>query len=128
MVAHSLFVSSDRHVDVALNLLTLIVGGALLASVAWLLIMWLPPTAVVADHGDVGPPAWASTSEDLRLPTRDPRINPSSEFALNPPKLDFELALPYLPLIYRCEHRGQVTYSDWPCTVGRVRALAVRPS
>jgi len=128
MGPHALFVSSDRHVDVALNLLSLIVGGALLASVAWLLLMWLNPATVVVDHGDVGPPAWASTSDGQHSPMREPRINLTREFALSPPKLELDFALPYLPKVYRCEHRGQVTYSDWPCTVGRVRAIAIRPS
>lgn len=112
MVPHALFVSSDRHVDLALNLLTLIVGGALLATVAYLTFTWLRPGAPVVDHGDVGPPAWASMSEAL----------------LGPVRLEFELPLPGLPAIYRCEHRGQVTYSDRPCMAGRVRQLSIRPS
>ena len=127
MVPHSLFVSSDRHVDVALNLLTLVVSGALLASVAWLLLMWLHPATVVTDHGDVGPPAWASMPDGLLSPIREVRL-PTREMLLGAPKLEFDFALPYLPKIYRCEHRGQVTYSDGPCTVGRVRALSPHPS
>lgn len=112
MVPHSLFVSSDRHVDLALNLLTMVVGGALCATVIYLMFTWLRPTAPFADQGEVGPPAWASMSEVL----------------LNTPRLEFEFQLPRLPTIYRCEYRGQVTYSDRPCTVGHMRALSVRPS
>ncbi|MGZ8273846.1 MAG: hypothetical protein ACXWUM_08000 [Burkholderiaceae bacterium] len=112
MVPHSLFVSSDRHVDLALNLLSMLVGGALLATVAFVMFTWLRPGMAVADRGDVGPPAWASMS-DVLLP---------------PPRLEFDFQLPGIPTIYRCEHRGQVTYSDRPCPVGRVRSLAVRPS
>jgi|SRR5512141_1446632 hypothetical protein len=112
MVPHSLFVSSDRHVDLALNLLTLIVGGALLATVAYLMFTWLRPGAPVLDRGDVGPPSWASPSEVL----------------LNPVRLEFDFQLPGLPPVYRCEFHGQVTYSDRPCTFGRARALSIRPS
>lgn len=112
MVPHSLFVSSDRHVDLALNLLTMVVGGALLATVAYLMLAWLHPGAPAAERGDVGPPAWASMPEAL----------------LGPPRLDFDFQLPRLPTIYRCDHRGEVTYSDRPCPVGRVRALSGRPS
>lgn len=108
MVPHSLFVSSDRHVDLALNLLTMVVTGALLATLTYLVFMWLRPMAV-ADRGDVGPPAWASMSGVL----------------LAPPRLDFDF---HLPTIYRCEHRGEVTYSDRPCPPGRGRAVAIRPS
>lgn len=112
MVPHSLFVSSDRHVDLALNLLTLIVGGALLATVAYLMFTWLRPGTPVVDRGDVGPPAWASMSEGL----------------LNPVRLEFDLQLPGLPAIYRCEQRGHVTYTDRPCSAVRVRPLSLRPS
>ena len=111
MVPHSLFVSSDRHVDVVLNLLTLIVSGALAAAAAVLVFTWLQPAPPPADRGDVGPPAWASMSEVL----------------LNPPRLEFDFPLPYGVTIYRCEHLGRVTYSDRPCVVGRVRALSLRP-
>jgi len=107
-----MFVSSDRHVDLALNLLTMIVGGAVLATALYLMFTWLRPAAPFADQGDVGPPAWASMSEVL----------------LNSPRLEFDFQLPRLPTIYRCEHRGQVTYSDRPCTVGQMRALSIRPS
>jgi hypothetical protein len=112
MVPHSLFVSSDRHVDVALNVLTMVVGGALLATVAYLMLTWLRPGVPVTDRGDVGPPAWASMPEAL----------------LGPPRLDFDFQLPGLSTIYRCDHRGEVTYSDRPCPVGRIRALSARPS
>lgn len=112
MVPHSLFVSSDRHVDLALNVLTMVVGGALLATVAYFMLTWLRPDVPVTDHGDVGPPAWASMPEAL----------------LGPPRLDFDFQLPGLPTIYRCDHRGEVTYSDRPCLVGRIRALTARPS
>jgi hypothetical protein len=107
-----MFVSSDRHVDLALNLLTMIVGGVLLATALYLTFTWLRPTAPFADRGDVGPPAWASMSE---VPLNSPRV-----------ELDFQL--PRFPTIYRCEYRGQVTYSDRPCTVGHMRALSIRPS
>lgn len=110
MVPHALFVSSDRHVDVALNLLTVLVSAALLANVAYLLFMWLRPLPVMADRGDVGPPAWASMSPFLSAP-----------------RFDIELPLPHGFTIYRCEHRGVVTYSDRPCPTGGVRALSLRP-
>ncbi|MGB2817252.1 MAG: DUF4124 domain-containing protein [Burkholderiaceae bacterium] len=112
MVPHSLFVSSDRHVDLALNLLTLVVGGALFATVAFLMFTWLRPSAPLAERGDVGPPAWASMSEVL----------------LSPPRLEFDFQLAGFPTIYRCDHRGQVTYSDRPCVGGRTRVLSGRPS
>jgi hypothetical protein len=112
MVPHSLFVSSDRHVDVVLNLLTLVVGGALLAAAVVLVATWFRPAPAAADRGDVGPPAWASMSEVL----------------LKPPSLAFDFPLPYGVTIYRCEHLGRITYSDRPCVVGRVRALSLRPS
>ena len=121
MVPHSLFVSSDRHVDLALDLLTLIVGGGLLATAAVLVFMWLRPAAPAADGGEMGPPAWASMSEVL----------------LDPPRLEFEARFPEVRLpevrfaygatIFRCEHRGQVTYTDRPCVVGDARALPIRP-
>ena len=112
MVPHSLFVSSDRHVDLTLNLLTLIVGSGLLTTAAVLVVMWLRPAAPAADFSVMGPPAWASMPDVL----------------LDPPRLDFDVQLPYGRTIYRCEHRGQVTYSDRPCTVGQMRALSIRPS
>ena len=121
MVPHSLFVSSDRHVDHALNLLTLIVGGGLLATAAALAFMWLRPAAPAAAGGEVGPPAWAAMSEVL----------------LDPPRLEFEVRFPdvrlpevrfaYGATIFRCEHRGGVTYTDRPCEDGNSRALPVRP-
>lgn len=111
MVPHSLFFSSDRHVDLALNLLTLIVGGGLFATAAVLVVMWLRPVAPSAESGDMGPPAWASMSEVL----------------LDPPRLEFDFQFPYGPTIYRCEHRGQITYTDRPCLVGNARSLSVRP-
>ena len=112
MVPHLLFVSSDRHADLALNLLTLLVSGALLTTLAYLVFTWLQPVTTVADHGDVGPPVWAAMSDVL----------------LAPPRLNLERRLPALPTVYRCEYRGEVTYSDRPCQLGRVRALVVRPS
>ena len=111
MVPHSLFVSSDRHVDLALNLLTLMVGGGLLATAAVLVVMWLRPVVTAADVDDMGPPAWASTSNVL----------------LDPPRLEFDFQFPYGLTIYRCEHRGQITYTDRPCLVGNTRVLSVRP-
>jgi hypothetical protein len=112
MVPHSLFVSSDRHVDLALNLLTLTVGGGLLAAAAFLAYMWLRPEPPAPQRMEMGPPAWASMPDVL----------------LNPQRLEFDLPFPYGLTIYRCEHRGQVTYSDRPCTVGRVHVLSIRPS
>lgn len=109
MVPHSLFVSSDRHVDLALKLLTLIVGGALLAAAAYLVLLSVRPGGV-ADRGEVGPPAWVSTPESLLAP-----------------RLEFDFTLPYGPTIYRCEQHGQVTYTDRPCAHGRVHALPLRP-
>lgn len=121
MVPHSLFVSSDRHVDLALDLLTLIVGGGLLATAAVLVFMWFRPAAPAADGGEMGPPAWASMSEVL----------------LDPPRLGFEARFPEVRLpevrfaygatIFRCEHRGQVAYTDRPCVAGDARALPIRP-
>jgi len=121
MVPHSLFVSSDRHVDLALNLLTLIVGGGLLATAAVLVVMWLRPAAPAPDGGEMGPPAWASVSEVL----------------LDPPRLGFEARFPEVRLpevrfafgatIFRCEHRGRVAYTDRPCVAGDERALPIRP-
>ena len=110
MVPHSLFVRSDRHVDLTLNLLTFIVSAGVLATLVALIFMWLRPLPTT-DRGDVGPPAWASMSDALLAPSR----------------IDFDFQLPALPTIYRCEHHGQVSYSDRPCTAGRVRALPVRP-
>lgn len=112
MVPHSLFVSSDRHVDLALNLLTMVVGGALLATVAYLMFMWIRPGLPVSDRTDVGPPVWASMPAAL----------------LAPPRLEFEFQLPGLPAIYRCEHGGRVTYSDRPCSSGQAGALSDRRS
>jgi hypothetical protein len=111
MVPHALFVSSDRHVDVALNVLTFVVGGALLATVSYLLLMLVQPSFAQADRGEVGPPVWSSKSSAF----------------LAAPKLEFDLRFPPSSTIYRCEHRGQVTYSDRPCTTGRGRALPIRP-
>lgn len=119
MVPHSLFVRSDRRVDLALNMLTLLVGGALVATLAYFVFMSLRPAAVVADRGDVGPPAWAAVS-DARL--QSARV----ELELPLPRVDLEIPLPYGLAIYRCEHRGEVTYSDRPCMTGRVRPLSVR--
>ncbi len=110
MVPHALFVSSDRHVDRALSLLTWVVSAALLATVAWIVFTWVR-TPQLADRGDVGPPAWAAVSDALLSPTR----------------LDFDLPRLHVPVIYRCEHNGHVTYSDKPCMAGRVRALPLRP-
>ena len=110
MVPHSLFVSSDRHVDLALNLLTLIVSGALLATVAYLTFTWLRPGVPTADRGDVGPPAWASMPDAL----------------LAPPRLEFDFQLPGWPTIYRCQYRGQVMFRDRPCSTGQLRELPHR--
>src|SRR5512139_1872885 len=120
MVPHSLFVSSDRQVDLTLNLLTLIVGGGLLATAAVLAFMWLRPGAPAAAGAEVGPPAWAAMPEVL----------------LDPPRLEFEVRFPEVRLpevrlaygaaIFRCEHRGQVTYTDRPCVAGDARALPFR--
>jgi hypothetical protein len=112
MVPHSLFVSSDRHVDVTLNLLTALVGGALIASLAYLVFMWLQPAPSGADRGDVGPPAWAAMSDALFSPAR----------------IELDFSLLSLPTVYRCEYRGHVTYSDRPCAAGRNRPLSFRPS
>jgi hypothetical protein len=111
MVPHALFVSSDRNVDLTLNLLTLIMAAGLLAASAMLVFMWLRP-GPAPDRGDVGPPAWAAMSDVL----------------LVTPRLEFDLTVPYGPTIYRCEQRGKVTYSDRPCETGRVRAISLRPS
>jgi hypothetical protein len=110
MLPHSLFVSSDRHVDLALDLLTLIVGSGLLATAAVLVVMWLRPVVSTADAGDMGPPAWASMPPVL----------------LDAPRLEFDFQFPYGLTIYRCEHRGQITYTDRPCLVGNTRTLPVR--
>lgn len=115
MVPHALFVPSDHSVDLVLQLLTFAVIGALLASTVALVHSWLNPATIVRDRGDVGPPAWAAMSEVL--------------FAA--PRADFELPLPALsslPTVYRCEHHGEITYTDRPCLLGRVRALTLRPS
>lgn len=109
MVPHSLFVSSDRHVDIALNVLTAIVSAALIASLAWVLYTGLT-SATVADRGDVGPPAWASSVTEL----------------LGPVRAEFDRAVPALTSIYRCEQLGQVTYSDRPCTGARTRSSSFR--
>jgi hypothetical protein len=37
-------------------------------------------------------------------------------------------ARPARPVVYRCDHRGEITYSDRPCPLGQVRALTLRPS
>jgi hypothetical protein len=121
MVPHSLFVRSDRRVDLALNMLTLLVSGALLATLAYLVFMWLRPSPVVSDRGDVGPPAWAAMSDVLATPARL-----EFDLPLPMPRVEFELPLPYGLAIYRCEHRGEVTYSDRPCLSGRVRPLSIR--
>lgn len=117
MVPHSLFVRSDRRVDLVLNMLTLLVGGALVVTLAYLVFTLLRPSQVVADRGDVGPPAWAAMSEARWNPVR---------IDLELPRVELELPLPYGLAIYRCEHRGEVTYSDRPCLVGRVRATSLR--
>jgi hypothetical protein len=73
------------------------------------------PTPRIKDRGDVGPPAWAAMSDVL----------------LSPPRIELDSTLSTLPsllTIYRCEHGGDVTYSDRPCPLGRVRALKLRPS
>lgn len=119
MVPHLLFVRSDRRVDLALNLLTLLVGGVLLATLAYCLFTWLSPTHPVADRGDVGPPAWVAMSSVRSRPARIERDRPL-------PRLELELPLPYGVAIYRCEHLGEITYSDRPCMTGRVRPLSVR--
>jgi len=121
MVPHSLFVSSDRQVDLALNLLTLIVGGGLLAATAALALMWLRPAASGAELGDMGPPAWASMPE-VRLGP------PHLEFDARSPEARLpEVRLVYGAAIFRCEHRGRVTYTDRPCVAGDTRTLSVRP-
>lgn len=121
MLPHSLFVSSDRHVDRALSLLTLVVGGGLLATAAVLAFMWLRPAAPAAAGGEVGPPAWAASSEVLPGP---PRL----EFEVHFPEVRFpEVRLAYGAAIFRCEHRGRVTYTDRPCVAGDARALPLRP-
>ena len=111
MVPHSLFVSSDRHVDIALHVLTVIVGAALVATLAWAVYTGVR-TSGVADRGDVGPPAWASSFSEL----------------LGPVRAEFDRVVPQLPFTYRCEQLGQVTYSDRPCAAGRTRAHSLRAS
>jgi hypothetical protein len=111
MVPHSLFFSSDRHVDLALNVLTLIVGGGLFATAAVIGVMWLRPVALSAEFGYMGPPVLAS----------------APEVRLDPPRLEFDFQFPYGLTLYRCEHRGQITYTDRPCLVGNERSLLVLP-
>lgn len=126
MVPHSLFVSSDRHVDLALKLLTLVVGGGLLAVVVALMFLSLRPTAPAAAGGESGPPAWAAVSEGLLDP-------PHHDFEVRFPEVRFpevrlpEVRLPYGATIFRCEHRGRVTYTDRPCVAGDARTLPFRP-
>jgi len=121
MVPHSLFVSSDRQVDLALNLLTLIVGGGLLAAAAALAFMWLRPVGSNADFGEMGPPAWAAVSEALLDP-------PHPEFEARSPEIRLpEVRFVYGAAIFRCEQRGRVMYTDRPCVAGETRTLPVRP-
>ena len=121
MLPHSLFVSSDRHVDLVLDLLTLVVGGGLLATAAALAFMWLRPAAPATAGGEVGPPAWAAMSEVLLDP-------PHREFEVRFPEVRLpEVRFAYGATIFRCEHLGGVTYTDRPCVAGNTRALPVRP-
>ena len=115
MAPHALFVSSDRSVDLVLQLLTLVVIGGLLASMAAFVYSWIYPSPTVRDRGDVGPPAWAAMSEVLMaapLADLDIPVQPRSS----------------RPIVYRCDYRGEITFSDRPCALGQVRALKLRPS
>jgi hypothetical protein len=109
MVPHSLFATSDRQFDLALNLLTMIVSGAIAVSVIYFAITLMAPKSP-PDRGDVGPPRWAAMPEIL----------------IEPWQLDFDAELPPLSgtgTVYRCDRNGRVTYSDRPCIDGRVRLL-----
>jgi hypothetical protein len=105
----TLFVS-DRQFDLTLHLLSLVVGSALLVSLALLLVSSLSPS-VPSDRGDVGPPAWAAMPEVFVVP---PRF--AASFA------------PLGPRVYRCEADGRVTYSDRPCERGRARVVPLPQS
>jgi len=121
MLPHSLFVSSDRQVDLALDLLTLIVGGGLLATAVALAFMWSRPAEPSPDFGEMGPPAWAAMPQVLPDPSRFEFEARFPEVRLN------EVRLAYGAAIFRCEHRGRVTYTDRPCMAGDTRTLPVRP-
>lgn len=109
MVPHSLFATSDRQFDLALNLLTMIVSGAIVVSVIYFAIALATPKSP-PDRGDVGPPLWAAMPEIL----------------IEPWQLELDSILPPLPgsgTVYRCDRNGRVSYGDRPCVDGRVRLL-----
>jgi hypothetical protein len=108
MVPHSLLVASDRQFDFALQLLTLVVSGAIAISLLYLAFTLV--TKPQPDRGDVGPPRWAAMPESL----------------IDPWHLDIDTGLPPLPrngVVYRCDRNGRVSYGDRPCPDGRVRLL-----
>jgi hypothetical protein len=108
MVPHSLFVASDRQFDLTLQLLTLLVSGAIAITLVYLAFTWM--TKPQPDRGDVGPPRWAAMPESL----------------IDPWQLEFDTDLPTVPrtgIVYRCDRNGRVSYADRPCPDGRVRLL-----
>lgn len=109
MVPHSLLVASDRQFDLALNLLTLLVSGAIAVSAIYFAITLMAPKSP-PDRGDVGPPRWAAMPEIL----------------IEPWQLELDPVLPPLPgagTVYRCDRNGRVSYSDRPCSDGLVRIV-----
>lgn len=89
---------SDRYLDLTLRILTLAVIAALLGCIAFLMHRWSQPNAPGASlvHVVQAPaPAVA-----VPLPAR----GEAAVQVLHAPGR-----------IFRCEHQGQVTYSDQPC-------------
>jgi hypothetical protein len=109
--------SSDLRVDISLNLLTLVVAGAIALALLWQLVILLDRPArpdvpamlysAATAFDDAGPPSWAAEVES-QVPARD---------SANPP-----LSLPR-GSVFRCNASGRITYSDRPCDRGEVRVL-----
>ena len=105
-----LVATSDPQFDLSLRFLSLVVSGAIVASLVWYLVLILQPLANF-DRGEVGPPAWAA------MPYAG-RFSPDFGAAAAPAR-NSATAL----TVFRCEVDGSVTYADRPCDRGGVRVL-----
>lgn len=102
-------VGPEPQYDFSLRLLSLVVAGALIASLIALLTTIIRPQPV-PDRGDVGPPSWAAVALPMIVDWEP---------------LPLPLAPPVKLRIYRCDTPSEVIYSDRPCADGRGRILEV---
>ena len=105
--------TSDPQFDLSLRFLSLVVSGAIIASLLWYLVLLLQPLAHFGGDGggEMGPPAWAAMPEP-----------PTTIAAASPATADANGANARFT-VFRCDVDGSVTYADRPCERGGMRVL-----